>query len=70
MDPETPLADLLGLVWISRFGTTSYVVSHELVQDGRVAVYVEATVVVLDVSTRKPAPIDPEFLRRLELYKG
>lgn len=63
-------AEISGLVWISRVGTTSYTVSHELIQDGHVAVYAEAPVVVLDVNTRKPAAIDAEFRHRLELYQG
>lgn len=61
-------SEIKGLVWISRVGTTSYTVSHELIQDGQVAVFADAPVVVLDRDTRKPATIDPEFRDRLEYY--
>ncbi|WBL20032.1 acyl-CoA thioesterase [Citricoccus sp. NR2] len=50
-------------VWISRIGTTSYTVCHELVQDGRVGVYAEAVIVMLSKADGTPTPI-PERIRR------
>lgn len=50
-------------VWISRIGTTSYTVGHELFQDGNVCVYAEAVIVVLSKTDGTPTPI-PERIRR------
>lgn len=47
-------------VWISRIGNTSYVLQHELIQDGEICVTVEAVVVVFDAEKQVSMPIpDP-----------
>ena len=47
-------------VWVSRIGNTSYVLQHELIQNGEICVTVEAVVVVFDSNKQAPMPIpDP-----------
>jgi acyl-CoA thioester hydrolase len=57
-DRELVYGPVTGRVWISRIGTTSYTVSHELIQDGEVRAHGDTTIVVLDPRTRRPAPLD------------
>lgn len=44
-------------VWISRLGNSSYVLQHELVQDGEVCVTLEAVMVAFDSQTQTSTPI-------------
>lgn len=53
-------------VWISRIGNTSFVMQHELNQNGQVAATVEATVVKFSVEQQKPEPIADEVRTALE----
>lgn len=49
-------------VWISRIGTSSFVMQHEVAQDDEVYVSVEAVVVMFDRETQGSMPI-PQALR-------
>ncbi|MEU5839810.1 thioesterase family protein [Streptomyces diacarni] len=49
-------------VWISRIGTTSYTVSHELFQQGHCCVSAQVVIVILDRDTRMPLAL-PETIR-------
>lgn len=53
-------------VWISRVGTTSFVMQHELVQDGAVCATIEAVVVMFDLETQRPRPISAELRTVME----
>lgn len=55
-----------GLVWISRIGNTSYVMQHELIQNGEVCVSVEAVVVMFDSQQQAPMPLPDEVRAALE----
>lgn len=65
-DEELNYGTVTARVWISRLGTTSYTVCHELVQEERPCVYSEVVIVVLDPQTRTPAPISPGLRTQLE----
>lgn len=54
------------LVWISRIGNTSYVMQHELIQNGEVCVSVEAVVVMFDSQQQAPMPLPDEVRAALE----
>ena len=49
-------------VWISRIGNTSFVLQHELLQDGEICVTVEAVVVLFDAEKQVSRQI-PDTLR-------
>lgn len=53
-------------VWITRIGNTSYVMQHELVQDGQVCVTIEAVVVMFDSEQQAPMPLPDEVRSALE----
>lgn len=65
-DEELMYGSVLARVWISRIGTTSYTVCHELVQEDRPCVYSESVIVVLDPDTRRPTAIPPQLRAQLE----
>jgi acyl-CoA thioester hydrolase len=44
--------------WVTRLGTKSFTMRQELVQDGRVAIRVEAVLVVFDIGTDTSRPLD------------
>ena len=44
--------------WVTRLGTRSFTMRQELVQDGQVAIRVEAVLVVFDMSTDTSRPLD------------
>ncbi|NLZ57310.1 MAG: acyl-CoA thioesterase [Corynebacterium sp.] len=69
-DDELLYGSLLARVWISRIGTTSYTVCHELFQENRPCVYAEAVIVVLDRETRSPTPISTELRAQLEPHQA
>lgn len=69
-DDELLYGSLLARVWISRIGTTSYTVCHELLQENRPCVYAEAVIVVLDRETRSPTPISTELRAQLEPHQA
>lgn len=56
-------------VWISRIGSTSYTVCHELFQEGTACVYSEAVIVVLNPQTRRPTQIDPALRDTLSQHQ-
>jgi len=49
-------------VWVSKVGRTSFVLQHQLVQDGVVCATVEAVMVVFDSKQQTSVPI-PESIR-------
>lgn len=53
-------------IWVSRIGNTSYVMQHELSQNGQVAATVEATVVMFSPEEQKPTPISDKARAALE----
>lgn len=55
-------------VWISRIGTTSYQVSHELIQDGTSCVFATATLVLIDTSERRPIALPDDLRDRLHAH--
>ncbi|TVU57782.1 acyl-CoA thioesterase [Corynebacterium aurimucosum] len=55
-------------VWISRIGTTSYQVAHELIQDGTSCVFATATLVLIDVSARRPIALPDDLIERLRAH--
>ena len=59
--------DISAKVWTSRIGRTSYQVSHELIQGGRSCVFATTTIVAIDPSARRPAPLSEEY--RAQLYQ-
>lgn len=58
--------DAVVRVWVSRIGNTSFVMQHELSQNGQVAATVEAVVVMFSSETQKPTPITDTVRRALE----
>lgn len=58
--------DVEAHVWISRIGTTSYVVSHQLHQNEQSCARCDAVIVQLDPHTGKPVPLDAELREALE----
>ena len=58
-------AELIGRAWISRIGTTSFTMSHELIQSGETCVVLDAVLVSVD-STGRPAPLDKSLREVLE----
>lgn len=67
-DDELSYGSVLARVWISRIGTTSYTVCHELVQQDSPCVYSEAVIVVLDPESRSPTPLPSELRTQLERH--
>lgn len=61
--------DTTVLVWISRVGNSSYVVSHLLVQDGQPCVHMEVTMVVVDAAG-KPRAHGDFFREHLKAHSG
>lgn len=57
---------LTGRLWISRIGTSSFVVEHLLLQDGAPAVAAEATVVQLEPDHSRARPLEAELRGILE----
>ncbi|MGO1531302.1 acyl-CoA thioesterase [Micrococcaceae sp. AOP34-BR2-30] len=55
-------------VWISRIGTTSYTVCHEIMQDERVCVYAEAVIVMLSKTDGAPTAIPQDIRRQLQRF--
>ena len=55
-------------VWVSRIGTTSYQVSHELIQDGTSCVFATATLVLIDVPRRRPIPLPEDLTKRMRAH--
>ena len=53
-------------VWVSRIGNTSYVMQHELLQNGDVCATVEATVVMFDSEKQVPMSLPDEIRAALE----
>lgn len=53
-------------IWISKIGNTSYVMQHELVQNGQVCVTVEAVVVMFDIEKQAPMPLPAEIRAAFE----
>lgn len=49
-------------VWVSRIGNSSFVLQHELVQDGEICVTIEAVVVAFDADNQAPMPL-PDQIR-------
>lgn len=54
------------MVWISRIGNTSYVMQHELIQNGEVCVNVEAVVVMFDSEKQAPMSLPDEVRAAFE----
>lgn len=54
------------MVWISRIGNTSYVMQHELIQNGEVCVNVEAVVVMFDSEKQAPMSLPDEVRTAFE----
>lgn len=52
-------------VWISRIGTSSYTVHHELHQDDRPCVIAETAIVQLNAETLKPESLDEQMRQDL-----
>ena len=68
-DAELTYADSIeARVWISRIGTTSYQVAHELIQDGTSCVFATATLVLIDVSARRPIALPDDLRDRLRTH--
>ena len=55
-------------VWVSRIGNTSYQVSHELIQEGKSCVFATATLVLIDVSRRRPIPLPEDLTKRMSAH--
>ena len=55
-------------VWVSRIGNTSYQVSHELIQEGKSCVFATATLVLIDVSARRPIPLPEDLTKRMSAH--
>src|SRR5699024_8890935 len=55
-------------VWIRRFGNSSFVLGHLLVQEDQPCVYMEATMVVMDHETGKPKPHDDVFRQEIDRH--
>lgn len=53
---------LYAYIWVTRLGTSSFTLRHELVQEDTVCVSCEAVMVVSDPTTGRPTPT-PEGLR-------
>lgn len=64
-DRELHYAPVTARVWVSRLGTTSYTVTHELYQDGERCVHGDAVIVNLDPATRRPTPLTDDDRTRL-----
>jgi len=58
--------DVVVRIWVSRIGNTSFVMQHELSQNGQVAVTVEAVVVMFSNEQQQPMPINQEVRGALE----
>jgi len=58
--------DVVVRIWVSRIGNTSFVMQHELSQNGQVAVTVEAVVVVFSNEQQQPMPISENVRGALE----
>ncbi|GAB3194488.1 acyl-CoA thioesterase [Nesterenkonia suensis] len=59
-------AEATAHVWISRIGTTSFVVHHEIHQEGRACVTGRSVMVSVHPETGKPEPLSDEARRDLE----
>ncbi|MBD2762243.1 acyl-CoA thioesterase [Kocuria sp. cx-116] len=57
--------ELWAHVWISRIGSTSYTVHHELHQHGKACVVAETVIVQLNPDTQKPEPLDDHMRQAL-----
>nr|WP_298988202.1 thioesterase family protein [uncultured Micrococcus sp.] len=57
---------LTARVWVSRIGTTSFVLQHALIQDGAVAVTAEALMVHLTADMSATAPLSPTLREAFE----
>lgn len=57
--------ELWAHVWISRIGSTSYTVHHELHQNGKPCVVAETAIVQLNSDTQKPEPLDDHMRQAL-----
>ncbi|MGQ7787504.1 acyl-CoA thioesterase [Nesterenkonia sp. PF2B19] len=53
-------------VWISRIGTTSFSVHHELHQKGRACVTGRSVMVCVDPEVGRPEPLSPDLRAALE----
>lgn len=58
--------DVVVRIWMTRIGNTSFVMQHELSQNGQVAVTVEATVVMFSSKEQKSTPIPDNVRAALE----
>lgn len=58
--------DCVVRVWISKIGNSSFVMQHELSQNGKVAATVEAVVVSFSSATQSPTPVTGEVRKALE----
>lgn len=63
-------ADTTIWVWISKIGRTSHVVSHLLLQDHTPCVYMEVTMVTIDVDSGTPKVPNQEYRQQLETHSG
>lgn len=68
-DDDDRSAAVEARVWISRIGTTSYTVCHELLQDGEVCVYAEAVIVMLSKESGTPSAISDSLRRDLQRFQ-
>lgn len=57
--------ELWAHVWISRIGSTSYTVHHELHQNNKPCVVAETAIVQLNPETQKPEPMDDQMRQAL-----
>jgi len=57
--------ELWAHVWITRIGTTSYTVHHELHQHDKACVVAETVIVQLNPDTQKPERLDDHMRRAL-----
>ena len=58
--------DVVVHIWVSKIGNTSYVMQHELIQNGKVAATLEAVVVMFSADTQSPTPISDAVRKALE----
>jgi acyl-CoA thioester hydrolase len=65
-DHELRYAPVLAKVWISHIGRASYMVAHELYQDGVLCVRGDSVIVNLDAETRRPTPLSADIRETLE----
>ncbi|MDN5703771.1 MAG: acyl-CoA thioesterase [Yaniella sp.] len=58
--------DCVVRIWVSKIGNSSFVMQHELSQNGKVAVTVEAVVVMFSSATQAPMQITDNVRKALE----